>query len=657
MHQHFLAERSSSDGKPYKSTRCGLSARSRLEMYEAITKIIENYWCAPNTDYAILLNGEWGCGKTYYVEHELKTVIKNAGGTFIYASLHGIKDCDQLNTQLMLSWLENVAEEKAGDVRASYWLSRSLQNIKESSGLLTKITRSFCLGWYDKYVREAYRIDRDTTFVVIDDLERVVDENAMKQALGWVYEQYIRRGYHVLLIGDETKIKEGSAYFECKEKYVRRTINVSQWQNEFALEFARLRCVKPSWLYQIIKTDIERFLRSKKVTNLRSVAMIIDGLVDVVANLGEEFSKQYVSFLFTSLAPLLHAVSKGLLVADDIETYAHLDELNNIMFYYNVGEKRGELGPELKKACCFYDEYCKELNDSYVFVRSLFVYALTGYIDSAQIKSEVEAIFNKSTTPEGEALSMIRSYWTSEEIVLQKAVKNVKAYLEDGQYSMVEIVDIYSYFWGIKNDIYLSQWPFEEDLLQMFLRFMDIRIGRGVENLSQMDITTLDIRGITYQDSRANVQPLYDKIREHYKHMIRVRDEARMGSLFECLKAGDCIRANEFVMSVEGRWNLFEDIDIGGKIRDISTLPVAGLKFIGRQAREHILGILNSADFEYRQVPSIQKLIACLNKYVEEGNDIASRLARIKELIAILQNSIKHMEDYRKQQMVRLHGG
>lgn len=623
-------------------------------MYEAITKIIENYRRTSNTDYAILLNGEWGCGKTYYVEHELKTVIKNAGGTFIYASLHGIKDCDQLNTQLMLSRLENVVEEKGEDVRASYWLGRFLQDIRESSGLWAKITRSFCLGWHDKHVREAYRIDRDTTFVVIDDLERAVDEKVMRQALGWVYEQYIRRGYHVLFIGDETKINADAAYFECKEKYVRRTINVRQWQGDFALEFARLRCAKPNWLYQIIKTDLEQFLRTKKVTNLRTVAMIIDGLIDVVAGQDEEFSKQYASFLFKSLAPLLHAVANGLLVAADLETNACLEELNSIMFYYNAVEKRESLGPEMKKACRFYDEYCKGLNGTYVFVRPLFVYALTGHLDSELIKSEIKKIFNKSTTPEGEALAGIRSYWTSEEKDLHEAVEKVKGYLEEGRYSLGEVVDIYSYFWGIKNDTYLSQWPFEEELLPMFLRFMDIRIKRGLDSPSRMDIMTLEIRGGTYRDSRTDVKPLHDKIREHYKHVARTRDEERLRSLFECLKAGDHFRANEFVVSTEGRWNLFEDLDIGDKIKDVPTLPVAGLKFIEWQAREHILDISNSADFEYRQVPSMRKLIACLDKHVEDGGETASRQARIKELSAVLQSSINHMEEYRAQHVPQL---
>lgn len=36
-----------------------------------LVEMIKTYLCAPKTDYAIMINGEWGCGKSYYVEHTL----------------------------------------------------------------------------------------------------------------------------------------------------------------------------------------------------------------------------------------------------------------------------------------------------------------------------------------------------------------------------------------------------------------------------------------------------------------------------------------------------------------------------------------------------------------------------------------------------------
>ena len=36
-----------------------------------IKQIVYTYLNAPTTDYAILLNGEWGSGKTFYLKNKL----------------------------------------------------------------------------------------------------------------------------------------------------------------------------------------------------------------------------------------------------------------------------------------------------------------------------------------------------------------------------------------------------------------------------------------------------------------------------------------------------------------------------------------------------------------------------------------------------------
>ena len=38
---------------------------------EEIKSIIKDYLSVKETDYAILINGQWGCGKTYFIKNEL----------------------------------------------------------------------------------------------------------------------------------------------------------------------------------------------------------------------------------------------------------------------------------------------------------------------------------------------------------------------------------------------------------------------------------------------------------------------------------------------------------------------------------------------------------------------------------------------------------
>ncbi len=45
---------------------------------EDLNNIIQDYLKAVDTDYAIMINGDWGCGKSYYIKHSLPTIAANA---------------------------------------------------------------------------------------------------------------------------------------------------------------------------------------------------------------------------------------------------------------------------------------------------------------------------------------------------------------------------------------------------------------------------------------------------------------------------------------------------------------------------------------------------------------------------------------------------
>ena len=42
---------------------------------EDLDKIIENYLKAKDTDYAIMINGDWGCGKSYYIKNDFQKTV------------------------------------------------------------------------------------------------------------------------------------------------------------------------------------------------------------------------------------------------------------------------------------------------------------------------------------------------------------------------------------------------------------------------------------------------------------------------------------------------------------------------------------------------------------------------------------------------------
>ena len=72
------------------------------EIIDIIRKYIEN----KNTDYAILIDGEWGSGKTYFarkiLERKLKEIWKDnkLEIKFIYVSSYGVKTTKELDNKI-----------------------------------------------------------------------------------------------------------------------------------------------------------------------------------------------------------------------------------------------------------------------------------------------------------------------------------------------------------------------------------------------------------------------------------------------------------------------------------------------------------------------------------------------------------------------------
>jgi len=68
-----------------------------------IVEIIKSYVKKPSTDYALMLTGEWGSGKTYYWKNKIvpeleKITNPETGKNYrcIYVSLNGVKEVSQI---------------------------------------------------------------------------------------------------------------------------------------------------------------------------------------------------------------------------------------------------------------------------------------------------------------------------------------------------------------------------------------------------------------------------------------------------------------------------------------------------------------------------------------------------------------------------------
>ena len=74
---------------------------------EELVESILDYVRADYTDYAIMINGEWGSGKTYFWNHKIKNKIESLelNGrkyTTIYMSLYGISNLEEISKKIFI---------------------------------------------------------------------------------------------------------------------------------------------------------------------------------------------------------------------------------------------------------------------------------------------------------------------------------------------------------------------------------------------------------------------------------------------------------------------------------------------------------------------------------------------------------------------------
>ena len=109
---------------------------SQQEIISGI-KVYINECCS---DYAVMLNGSWGSGKTYFVKNELIPVLEEMKAV-IYISLFGIKCVDDLINVITMHVL-NIYSNKRAQKRAEMNIGLKISN-KQASSSVSQIPSVF----------------------------------------------------------------------------------------------------------------------------------------------------------------------------------------------------------------------------------------------------------------------------------------------------------------------------------------------------------------------------------------------------------------------------------------------------------------------------------------------------------------------------------
>lgn len=161
------------------------------------------YYCEePEPVGAILLTGEWGCGKTYLIDNDLKDALENKAH-IIRISLFGIASIEGIHMAVKQAWISEYNKGKNWDA-----VAKKVQKGKEIAGKLDFLPEWFrgiaTTDWFS-FVEIKNMIEEKPVILVFDDLERCCLETV--DILGAINEYCENQKFHTIIIANQEKMR------------------------------------------------------------------------------------------------------------------------------------------------------------------------------------------------------------------------------------------------------------------------------------------------------------------------------------------------------------------------------------------------------------------------------------------------------------------
>lgn len=429
---------------------------------DSIKTLIVDYANKKDTDYALLINGKWGTGKTYFLKNELKKVVeKKAEKKFVYVSLNGVKSEEEIMTQILLakySYLKKL--DKYIPAKLLLEVAKYPADLKFPGA--SKLIDSFGSVFSRKNLKVENVLSFKDVIICLDDLERKSDKYSIHELLGFVNTTFIEhKKIKLLFIGDESKINESErqAYSNIKEKLIGRVIN-------FQLDL-------PKVLHNIINTRYEngfrefllkhenfilKILNDINEVNLRTIVFFLDNFEKIYNALSDEFIKN--EEIIKSLITFTLVISVEFKTGNISSTHIDKDNIPSHFMSYsptsytvNINElipiegfEQQQQQQPVNSEKIFEEKYFPHLSKHYRFFESIYLLIAGGLLDVKKLIEEInkyeEDKIKKSTLEWNECLEDLYHFQEISNDRFEKAQDNVKKYLQEGKYSIYDLATI-----------------------------------------------------------------------------------------------------------------------------------------------------------------------------------------------------------------------
>ncbi|MGS0707462.1 P-loop NTPase fold protein [Acinetobacter sp. ANC 3781] len=416
-----------------------------------------------NFEYAVLLNGAWGSGKTWFVKKYLEKK-EDQGKKICYVSLNGISKTSLIDEAIFKS-IHPILGSKGAKLAGQILKGTLKATIKVDLDDDGKSDGSMA-GGIPKIELPDYLKINDNFILVFDDLERC--ELKKEEVLGYINYFVEQDKIKTLIVSNEEEIKDNDEYIRKKEKLIGATFSYIEDQN-MAIK-SILGEISDESLKVLLNSEFELIRQTFNQVgykNLRSFKQAIfdferfykKDYFDFKGSFDSEiFKKVLKAFFILSLENKKGSFEKQILEFkkdEKLEDEKKIDTTSKILKSF-----RGITSLDSEK---FMNKYNCSLND-FIFSPKLWNEILNlNILDEKNINSELyEAHFRlKEEQP---TWFKLMDFWDLPELEFERLIKQAKSEIESNVLeNPVDVLHTISMLIYFKNNnlIYFSV----EDLL------------------------------------------------------------------------------------------------------------------------------------------------------------------------------------------------
>jgi hypothetical protein len=606
-------------------------------MFEQLLQPFERYFSSRAADYALLLTGPWGCGKTHFIRNHLFQLAERNGLSPIYYSFSASEPLEAVIRHVLVSKLFGHSETRK-EARIVETSSRA-----EIASVPPQVDRvSYGReGHHD--VDPYHRLRLGDTVVFLDDLDRVVDGAAIPGIVGTVFAELVdRRQAKVVFSTNIQEVQHRFADFgRIREKYFRSIVSFKEDPHRLIEEYLRARFRDEAELLTYLIANVDLFVEVQKkigLPNLRTVGYIADCFRWIYREKVDPLVAQALDRLFLTTAILSTEMSSGRI---SVGKTKRLQELSSAEWQFYALSRPARGGSDQAKSYSelFLDRYGRSLVGRMISVQIVGELALKGELDLSRLRTDLEKTLAQKPR-HTEALDRLANFHELERSDIATLVREVLGYVEAGTYQLTSYPYIYSLLTFLRDRGYFTSIP--ADLAGIVKGGLP-KAQIGDIALGGPDDTILSHRYDQTRPPDDNFATIVATIKDIVATETEKRTQHNMLTL---LKQISDLPHSKFIDQYQ---SLPRDVLFSKLSPDTLANVMSGLSNLGIRRTEMILhdritSISNASQFYYGEKATLESTATLLSSAIETGSYDETRRQRLLDLVGAIRRAAAHLE-------------